>query len=56
MREMSLNRFKQLRIGATYELRPALALSDPSLPLIDRGHIACVSAVMLSRCAPPRMS
>jgi hypothetical protein len=22
-------------------LRPALALGDPSLPLIDRGHTAC---------------
>jgi hypothetical protein len=41
MREMSLNRLEQLRIGATYESRPALALGDPSLPLIDRGHIAC---------------
>lgn len=41
MREMTLDRLEQLRIGATCELRPALALGDPSLPLIDRGHITC---------------
>lgn len=41
VREMTFNRFEQLPIGATRELRPALAVDDPSLPLIDRGHIAC---------------
>jgi hypothetical protein len=41
MREMSLDRLEQLRVGAACELRPALALDDPSLPRIDRGHFAC---------------
>jgi hypothetical protein len=47
MREMSLDRLKQLLIGATCELRPALASSDPSLPFIDRGHIAWFIGVQL---------
>lgn len=41
VREMTLDCFEQLLIGATSELRPALAVDDPSLPFIDRGHIAC---------------
>jgi hypothetical protein len=40
VREMPLDRFEQLLIGATHELRPALAVGDPSLPFIDRGHFA----------------
>jgi hypothetical protein len=38
VREMLLDRLKQLLIGATCELRPALAMSDSAL--LDRGHIA----------------
>jgi hypothetical protein len=38
MCEMSLDRLEQLLVGATCELRPALALDDSSLPLVDRGH------------------
>jgi hypothetical protein len=38
MGEMSLERVEQLLVGATRELRPALALDDPSLPLVDGGH------------------
>jgi hypothetical protein len=38
--EMSLDRFKELLVGAARELRPALALSDPPLPSADRSHVA----------------
>lgn len=54
--EMSLDRLEQLRVGATRELRPALALDDSPLPLVDRGHYRLIVAVELSRGAPPRMS
>jgi hypothetical protein len=40
MCEVSLDRLEQLLIGAARELRPALALDDTSLPLVDRGHVA----------------
>jgi hypothetical protein len=33
--EMSLDRLEQFLIGATCELRPALALDDTSLSLVD---------------------
>jgi hypothetical protein len=55
MREMPLDRSEQLLIGASYELRPALAVSDASLPLIDRGHFAFLRSC-LSRYAPPSVS
>jgi len=40
VREMPLNRFKELLVGAARESRPALALSDPPLPSADRSHVA----------------
>ena len=43
MCEMSLNRVEQLLVGATCELRPALAVDDSSLPLVDRGHFVIVA-------------
>jgi hypothetical protein len=39
MCEMTLDRLEQLLTGATCELRPALALDDSSLPLVDCGHV-----------------
>ena len=56
MREMPLDRLEQLLIRASYELRPALALGDASLPLIDRGHFACSLRSCSSRDAPPWVS
>jgi hypothetical protein len=40
VREMSLDRCKELLVRAARELRPALALSDPPLPSADRSHVA----------------
>ena len=40
VREMPLDCLEQLLIGAACELRPALAVGDPALPVIDRGHLA----------------
>ena len=40
VREMPLDRLEQLLIGAACKLRPAVAVGDLSLPLIDRGHFA----------------
>jgi hypothetical protein len=40
MCEMSVNRLKELFVGAARELRPALAVSDPSLPFADHRHLA----------------
>jgi hypothetical protein len=40
MREMSLNRRKELIVGAACELRPALTVSYPTLALDDRPHLA----------------
>ena len=40
VREMLLDRFKELLVGAARELRPALALSDPPLPSGDRAQLA----------------
>jgi hypothetical protein len=40
VREMLLDRGKELLVGAACELRPALAPSDPSLPSADRCHLA----------------
>lgn len=38
--EMSLDRGEELLVGATCELRPALAMSNPSLHSADRSHLA----------------
>lgn len=38
MCEMSLYRLEQLLVGATCELRPALAVDDSSRPPVDRAH------------------
>lgn len=47
MREVSLNRIEELLLGVAAELRPALAASDPSVPVLDRGDVASVFAVRL---------
>ena len=35
-----LNRVEELLLGCAGELRPALAVGDPSVPFADRGHMA----------------
>ena len=40
MCEMPLNRLKELFVGTACKLRPALAVSDPSLPFTDHRHLA----------------
>jgi hypothetical protein len=47
MREVSLCRVEQLFLGIAGKLRPALAVSDPSVSVLDRGHVASVCATLL---------
>ena len=52
MREVSLSRFEQLLLGIARELRPALAVRDPSVSVLDRGHLALVATLLLARLRP----
>lgn len=45
MSEVSLNRLEQLLLGLSCELRPALAVSDPTMSVRDPGHLALVDSV-----------
>jgi hypothetical protein len=47
MRKVPLRRFEQFLLGSASELRPALAVSDPSVSVPDRGHVASVFATLL---------
>ena len=38
--EMSLDRGKELFVGTACELRPALTVCDPTVPFVDRPHLA----------------
>jgi hypothetical protein len=38
MREVLLSHVEELLFGITRELRPALAVCDPTWPFVDRGH------------------
>lgn len=38
--EMSFDRCEELLVGAACELRPAFAVSDPTLLFTDRAHLA----------------
>ena len=38
--EVSLHCIEELLIGLSCELRPALAVGDPSVPFVDRSHMA----------------
>jgi hypothetical protein len=40
MCEMLLDRGKELFVGSACELRPALAMRDPTLPFADHRHLA----------------
>src|SRR5690242_17117260 len=52
MRNVLLSRLEQLMLGATCELRPALAEGDPSMPFVDRGHKSMVVAARLHTARP----
>ena len=56
MCEVPLNRIEELLLGFASELRPALAVGDPPVPFRDRGHLALLSRLADSSCAPPRVS
>jgi hypothetical protein len=45
MSEVSLNRVEQFLLGVSGELRPALAVSDPTMSVRDLGHLALVDSV-----------
>ncbi len=47
VREVSLSRCKQLFLGVPYELRPALAVSNPSVAVFAGGHLIHVVATVL---------
>jgi hypothetical protein len=36
--EVSLHCIEEVLIGLSRELRPALAVGDPPVPFVDRGH------------------
>lgn len=38
MGEVPLCRLEELMLGIAFELRPALAVCDPYVPFVDRGH------------------
>src|SRR5690242_19496287 len=44
MCDVPLDRVEELLLGPACKLRPALAVSDPSVPFGDRGHSALVLA------------
>jgi hypothetical protein len=54
--EMSLDRVEELFVGSAGELRPALAIGDPSLSSIDPRHFDLIIAARWSHCAPPSVS
>jgi hypothetical protein len=45
MREVSLNHIEELFIGRPCELRPALAIGDPTMPFVDRSQYSLVVVV-----------
>jgi hypothetical protein len=49
MSEMALSRREQVLLGIACELRPALAECDPSVSVLERGHVTVVSVVHLVR-------
>ena len=54
MREVPLRRLEQLLFGSAYELRPTVAMRDPSVLSIDYGHEARSFAVLGHLAAPRR--
>ena len=52
MGEVSLSRIEQLLLGVSCELRPALAVGDPTVAVLDCGHLALVAATLLHLTRP----
>jgi hypothetical protein len=50
VREVLLDRIEELALGSARELRPALAMGDPPMPLDDR---CAVVAIRPSLTCPP---
>jgi hypothetical protein len=48
VREVSLGRFKQLLLRIAGELRPTLAVRDPSVTVLASGHSAAVLVTLLN--------
>jgi hypothetical protein len=46
MSEVILSRIEELLFGTATELRPALAISDPTVFFVDRGHLSSVTATL----------
>jgi DNA-binding SARP family transcriptional activator len=54
MGEVSLRRNEQLFLGVSCELRPTLAIGNPTICAVDRGHVASVYVAWLHLVAPRR--
>ena len=52
MSEVSLRRIEQLLLGIAGELRPALTESDPTVSVLDRGHMTIVRTAWLHLVRP----
>jgi hypothetical protein len=52
MREMSLCRVEKVQLGVADELRPALAIGDPTVAFSDRGHGSSVAAALRHSARP----
>lgn len=52
MSQVGLRRGKELLLVVARELRPALAVGDSPVPVVDFGHLALVFAVQAHRLRP----
>jgi hypothetical protein len=52
MSKVSLRRVEQLLLGIACELRPALAERDPTVSVLDRGHVTLVNVAWLHLVRP----
>ena len=52
MREVSLGHTEQFLFGVSCELRPALAIGDPTICVLDRGHLSSVCVAWLHLVRP----
>jgi hypothetical protein len=52
MCEVSLCRVEQLLFGIAHELRPALAIGNPAVLFVDRGHRSSVGTARLRSARP----
>ena len=52
MCDVLLSGIEELFLGASSELRPALAVGDPQMLFFDRGHMSLISAVRFHLARP----